>query len=318
MDLANATTSAAQGVCFLCGARPRDVAWHENGYDAVACSCGLVFVQPPPAAGVVDPADDAHSAGFYQLPAAAKVAWLRRHRANGRLLEVGCGDGWFLEAARRAGFDVHGIDTNGTRVAACRARGLDVRHGLFEDAAIAERFDVVFHCDLLSHFSEPAAALARMRELLRPDGLLFIEVGLLGGPARPWYPRIGGIGRPQHRWLYSEAALAQLFGRVGLRVVASRRFGLGPSVWLSQSIRRIAPSVRWLIRRSAGAPPSQGARPSAGTRAPTAEMRPAWRRRLDGLQAQLESFARYDIGAWTPHFGPATLFVLAEPAGPVA
>jgi SAM-dependent methyltransferase len=309
MDVANATDSAAQGVCFLCGARAHDVAWRENGYHAVACRCGLTFVQPPPLPGVVDPAEDAHSAGFYQLPADAKVAWLRRHRAAGSLFEVGCGDGWFLDAAARAGFDVHGIDTNATRADACRARGLDVRHGLFEEAAIEERFDIVFHCDLLSHFSEPIAALAAMRARLRPGGLLFIEVGVLGGAAQKWYPRIGGIGLPQHRWLYSDAALAQLFALARLRVVATKRFGLGPSVWLSHSIRRIAPSLRRLIR------PAHPRATSSSAPAPSAAAKPAWKRRLEGLQEQAENFARYGVGAWTPQLGPATLFVLAEPSG---
>ena len=84
----SATAAAAANRCFLCGAWADDVAWSENGYYAVACRCGLAFVQPPPADGIVDPTRDAHPEAFYRLPARRKVTWLRRHRGPGTLLAV--------------------------------------------------------------------------------------------------------------------------------------------------------------------------------------------------------------------------------------
>ncbi len=302
----SAVAAAAQGRCFLCDLLAREVAWRENGYEALACRCGLTFVSPPPRPGAVDPAYDAHSASFYRLPAAAKVAWLRRTCPGGRLLEIGCGEGWFLDAARRAGFDAHGIDAHPRRSADACARGLAVRHGLFEEARIDERFDVVAHCDLLSHFPEPIAALAKMRRLLTADGVLFFEVGVLGASVRQWYPRIGGIGLPQHRWLYSDAALGRLFAAAGLEVVATRRFGLGPAVWLSHSLRRVAP----VLRRWMTSPPAPV--PTPVTPAAPAPRR-GWRRWADQAQERVESFARYQVGAWTPRLGPATLLVVAQP-----
>lgn len=303
---ATATAAAVDGRCFLCGTPARDVAWRENGYDALACDCGLAFVHPLPPDGAVDPTYDAHSAAFYRLPAAGKIGWLLRHRAAGKLLEIGCGDGWFLETAKQAGFDARGLDADRARVATARRRGLDVRHGLLEELATDERFDVVFHCDLLSHFPEPIAALQRMSALTARDGVLFFEVGLLGAPVRAWYPHIGGIGLPQHRWLYSERALATLFARAGLRVVASKRFGLGPSVIAAAASRAVARAARRLI-----AGPQ---RPSDdSTRVMHPVRRAAWRSQLAALGERVDNFARYDVGAWMPTLGPATLLVLATP-----
>lgn len=303
----SAMAAASEGRCFLCGAPADEIAWRECGYEAVACRCGLTFVQPPPADAVVNPTHDAHSAAFYRLPAKSKVDWLKGRRAGGTLLEIGCGDGWFLDAAERGGFVARGLDANQSRVAAARARGLDVRLGLLETTAIEERFDVVFHCDLLSHFPEPVGALRSMTRLLTAEGALFFEVGILGGAFRTWYPRIGGIGLPQHRWLYSDAALEKLLADAGLRVVAAKRFGLGPSVWLSHSIRRVAPLARRLMLR-----PKSNEGPATEVAA-TAPRRPAWRRYLDDLQERVESFARYEVGALTPEFGPATMLIVAEP-----
>src|SRR4051812_32706225 len=129
----SATAAAGDGRCFLCGTPADVVAWRENGYDAVACACGLAFVRPPPPQGGVDPTHDAHPAAFYRLPAASKIRWLLRHRPPGKLFEVGCGDGWFLAAAKAAGFDPCGLDADADRVATARRRGFDVRHGLVEE-----------------------------------------------------------------------------------------------------------------------------------------------------------------------------------------
>jgi SAM-dependent methyltransferase len=306
MSAGSAMAAASDGRCFLCGRSAGVVAWRENGYAAVACHCGLAFVQPTPPQSAVDPRYDAHSAAFYRLPARQKVHWLLRHRAPGTLLEIGCGDGWFLDAARRAGFATRGLDADEARAATARRRGHEVRHGLLEELDTDERFDVVFHCDLLSHFPEPIDALRRMSALTAPGGVLFFEVGLLGPTMRAWYPHIGGIGLPQHRWLYSEGALAALVERAGLRVLATKRFGLGPSVIAAASLRRVARSARRLIRGPQ--PASQPATAAAPAPPPG-----AWRTRLSALGERFDNFVRYDVGAWAPALGPATLLVIARP-----
>jgi SAM-dependent methyltransferase len=285
----SARAAAAEGRCFLCGGLARDVAWRENGHTAVACACGLTFVHPPP--GELDPAIDTHPESFYRLPAALKVAWLRRRRAGGRLLEIGCGDGWFLDAARAAGFTAQGLEVAPARARAARRRGHAVIEGRFEDAALEGGYDVVWHCDLLSHFEEPVAALEKMRGLLAPGGALFFEVGVLGGEMRRFYPRVGGLGLPRHRWLYDERALDALVARAGLRVVARKRFGLAPVLWLHAA-------ARLLRGRPRGGGVGGGGAPSR------ASIALEW----------LSSLARYRAGALTPGLGPATLLVLAEAA----
>ena len=66
-----------------------------------------------------------------------------------------------------------------------------------------ERFDVVFHVDLMSHFVDPLDALRTMRRATRPGGVVAFEVGLLAGCHRDgkWQR---AVGYPQHRWLYSQ------------------------------------------------------------------------------------------------------------------
>ena len=49
--------------------------------------------------------------------------------ASGEILDIGCGRGEFLEAAKAAGLAARGIDQSQESVALCRSKGLDVEHG---------------------------------------------------------------------------------------------------------------------------------------------------------------------------------------------
>ena len=285
--------------CVVCdGASPR-VVWRENGYEGRACACGTVYTTPEPTPGVVDPTVDGHTESYYARPARRRVRWLRRHRPSGRVLEIGCGEGHFLAAAQAAGYEVAGVEPEPGRARrAARRLAAPVQCALLETCALGNaRFDIVYHCDLLSHFADPVAALRTMTGLLRPDGVLAFEVGILGGIAPRWYSMIGGLGYPQHRWLYSEGSLRRLLARADLELTHATRFGLAPTVLAVSAIRSLARASR----------PWRSARTSATGIAPPT------RSTASRVVDRLEPFWRYTAGRLAPGVGPATVFAIARP-----
>ncbi|MFT5286801.1 MAG: 2-polyprenyl-3-methyl-5-hydroxy-6-metoxy-1,4-benzoquinol methylase [Planctomycetota bacterium] len=93
-----------------------------------------------------------------------------------RILDVGCAGGFFLESFRSKGWHVEGVEPSITAVEYARSRfGLDVTLGTLEELELGESFDAV-HCSLvLEHLSDPDFAVERMRDFLRPGGVLFVE-----------------------------------------------------------------------------------------------------------------------------------------------
>lgn len=287
------------GRCAVCDGASTRVVWRENGYEGRACTCGTVYTTPEPAPGVIDPTIDGHRDGYYARPAGRRVRWLRRYRPSGRLLEIGCGEGHFLAAAQAAGYDVAGVEPEPGR-ARRAARRLDapVECALLESCRPGNaRFDIVYHCDLLAHFADPVTALGTMTGFLRPDGVLAFEVGILGGIAPWWYSTIGGLGYPEHRWLYSERSLRRLLARADLELTHVTRFGLAPAVLVLGAVRSVARAGRRLR------PAIHAAGPAAPARASTAS------RVVD----RLEPFCRYTVGRLAPGIGPATMFAIARP-----
>lgn len=292
--------SDVQAKCVICGATAGRVVCRRSGFDGVLCACGAMFLSPPVSPdAALDPTVDLHPDSFYQLPARAKVRWLSRSYPRGRLLEVGCGDGHFLDAAKAHGYEVAAIEPHAGRASRVAARlGVDVECALIEHSrASAGGFDVVYHCDLLSHFPDPELALRRMRDLLRTGGALFFEVGVWGHIAPYWYQQISEDEFPKHRWLYSEDALDRLLGRSGLRVVRKKRFSLGPHVLAYRAASSLLHTTRRLRRGSHTAAASTPTEP----------------RRETAAEAWWHNFMRFQVGALAPRFGPQTLFVLATP-----
>jgi ubiquinone/menaquinone biosynthesis C-methylase UbiE len=100
-----------------------------------------------------------------------------------RVLDAGCGTGWWLRALADCGAaDLHGIDVDAGRVAAARAAvpGADVRVGDVRALPYGDgRFDAVFLLTVLSSLPATSAAMREALRVLAPGGRLVI-----------WEPRV--------------------------------------------------------------------------------------------------------------------------------
>jgi SAM-dependent methyltransferase len=107
---------------------------------------------------------------------------VRRHRPGGRLLDVGCGYGFFLAAAAPH-FEVEGCDVSAHALA--RARAALPRVPLHQAGAaefsLPRAFDVITAFDSLEHVPDLEAAFANLRRHLAPGGVLALTVPVYDG-----------------------------------------------------------------------------------------------------------------------------------------
>jgi SAM-dependent methyltransferase len=171
-------------------------------------------------------------------------------RAGRRVLDLGCGDGWFSAALRAAGAEPVAVDAARGALERARARlpGLDARHWPdgrplpVEDASV----DVAWAGEVLEHVVDVAPWLSEVRRALRPRGELLVTtphhgpgllLALAASPARfarHFEPRA------DHLRFLSPATLAELLDELGFDVVELRRAGgrrLAPTTILARAIR---------------------------------------------------------------------------------
>jgi SAM-dependent methyltransferase len=134
--------------------------------------------------------------------------------SGARILDVGCGTGYFLEAAS-AQYLVSGIDASEMAVAFCRDRGFtDVRQGTVTDLELLPEASVDAVClfDVLEHLADDVGALRLVQRLVPPGGLVFATV-----PAYQWLWSEHDVLNAHFR-RYTARHLRRVFDQAGLTV----------------------------------------------------------------------------------------------------
>src|SRR5260370_36212812 len=143
---------------------------------------------------------------------------------GGNLLDIGCGTGNFLAAARNAGYRVTGteLDGNAARFATEKVgleRVLPLTISEFAQQHADEKFDVVTFFEVLEHQAAPLEFLQKVKTCLKPRGTIGLSVPnrerWMTGPEVLDYP-------PNHFLRWNAAALRSFLSAQGFEVVSMR------------------------------------------------------------------------------------------------
>ncbi len=146
---------------------------------------------------------------------------IMRHCKGGRLIDVGCGVGNFLNQAREAGFLVEGIETHDEfREAAKEIYGIDVRTGIFEELNLpSNSYQVVTMWETLEHIYNPKSAVRAAFNILSEQGTLAVSVPNLTNFGflllREFSAHRGG----EHINFFSPATLARMVTDSGFEIL---------------------------------------------------------------------------------------------------
>ena len=220
--------------CPTCSATAWRAVPRFGGIGLLRCSmCGLVYTSRRPS-------DEELAVWYanypvqYDLPAAtnARLEELVRsfapYRWLGTLLDVGAGGGHLLEAAARAGWTPHAVETGPRQRERLAALGF-VLHPTLQDAArlTDQSFDVVVLQEVVEHMRDPAGELREVARILRPGGLLYVTCPNFASLSRRLLgPRWRVVEYPEHLNYFTPSSLRSLAARHGLREVMVATTGL--------------------------------------------------------------------------------------------
>lgn len=153
------------------------------------------------------------------------LAWYHRAALEiipvtaGRLIDVGCGNGAFVAAARDRGFDAVGVDFSERAIeSGKRTFGAISLYALSAERALKELpapFDVVTAFETLEHMDDPRAFLAQLTALVAPGG--WVVISLPNRARRPFTSAHGDVP-PHHFTRWSALALRNALTSAGLEV----------------------------------------------------------------------------------------------------
>ncbi|MGR3304141.1 MAG: class I SAM-dependent methyltransferase [Candidatus Scalindua sp.] len=137
-----------------------------------------------------------------------------------RILDVGCGKGFFVKACLDTGIQTMGIDLSDTAVAfAKNTLGVDAKCGRIEDlVGNIGLYDAVTFWTTIEHVRNPLRTLSSIRKVLKPGGLLFLDTGI----GHDWLDRllpgfVQWYDPPQHLFVFSLDSISILLPKAGFQ-----------------------------------------------------------------------------------------------------
>jgi 2-polyprenyl-3-methyl-5-hydroxy-6-metoxy-1,4-benzoquinol methylase len=247
--------------CYLCGSEGRilyeglqDKLFQAPGdWNSKVCpnaDCGLIWLDPIP---VEEDINKAYAKYYTHAESAAResdlinilrkgvsriltvVSLVHRERKRlslmyldeitpGRVLDVGCGDGFRLAQLRTLGWKVFGQDVDPQAVICARETfGLDVHLGPLEAAKFEEmHFDCILLNHVIEHVHDPVKLLGECRRLLRKGGHLVIVTPNSESFGHKHFGAFWrGLEPPRHIHIFSPKTLSVTAARAGLTISRS-------------------------------------------------------------------------------------------------
>lgn len=227
--------------CPLCKRSPTPFATDYQGFQLCRCAgCGLEFVSPR--LSFDELADKVYADNYFPVrDASAKRSeeatayfggQVRRFEKllgrTGTVLDIGCGNGAFLDFARENGWEIAGADIGLSPDA--HTLGCPLWEGRLQDIDFEGcLFDVIRLNHVLEHTQEPVKELEICRRLLTPGGILYISVPNIAGLSPRLKSLQSRLHLKSHRWrhyaamhhlfFFTPVTLRAAIERAGLRVL---------------------------------------------------------------------------------------------------
>lgn len=222
-----------------------------------ACGLRISRIVPGKAMSYADVDDAAylHAIGSVRrAQGEAIVAFARAHGATGTWLDVGCGFGFVLEAARDAGFAVRGLEPDAKAARAAKERIAEIEQGMLDEATpaadVLSTLDVLEHVHDLDGFAQLVKRKVRALWVIKvpsSEGLLFkIAHGLRIAAAvkRLWQSEYVD----PHTVYFDRATLTRFLRKHGFEVVASRSIEEVPNGTVVDRLTLDRAIPRWKAR----------------------------------------------------------------------
>ena len=183
------------------------------------------------------------------------LAHQNRKMAGQRLLDIGCGDGYFIGFCQQLGIESYGYDISPAVANYAQRKGLRVYSDLDK---VTDKFDIITMFDVLEHMENPRVELEYLAKLLKDNGLIFIEtprkcladsyLSILEvlGVARN--NRISG----EHLQLFTDSSLRKLIDQLPYKIIFMKNktsLSWGGTEGISQYVNNIGifTPLNWLV-----------------------------------------------------------------------
>ncbi len=230
--------------CNLCDKQKSKLLFRKDGYDIRECSnCSLVFVSPQP---TPEELKNFYSKIMFtrgnkydyklvnrkliyneRVNDVIKLKFMKKYIGSGKLLDVGCANGFFLYLSKRY-YDGEGVEYSSSAVKVAKSLGVKVTEGEISTIKKSrkERYDIITMWDVIEHLRDPSKALRHANGLLKKGGYMFLSTGDISA----FVPKLFGkswalMTPPMHLFFFSRKTIVRMLKKNGFHVKDIKYFG---------------------------------------------------------------------------------------------
>ena len=148
-------------------------------------------------------------------------------RKTNRILDTGCGHGFFLEIAKERGWEVYGTELSDLAIRDCESKGISMLKGTLNDTSFEDNyFDVIVSIEFIEHIINPKTYTCQLNRLVRSCGLVYLSTpnfnSLLRYRLKSDYDV---ISYPNHLSYFTTKTLRSLFESEGFKTKSIQTSG---------------------------------------------------------------------------------------------
>lgn len=220
--------------CILCNSNKLKILiGYEKAHLCKCVSCGFVFSIKNPSDNELETYYQNYGINNYLSPLTIKrynelLDKFEPYKKTNKILDVGCGIGYFLEEAKKRGWDVYGTELSQKSANICIEKGITIKGSTLDAKHYTpEMFDVITSFEVIEHINNPQIELRNFNTILRKGGLVYITTpnfnSLLRYRLKSAY---NIITYPEHLSYYTSKTLKILFHRFGFKSLGVATTGI--------------------------------------------------------------------------------------------
>ncbi|MBW3544924.1 MAG: class I SAM-dependent methyltransferase [Bacteroidetes bacterium] len=213
--------------CLICNStRIAELIGYEK-HDLVKCKdCDFVFMRAIPSTEELSDHYSTYSYGsnLFLSPITIKsynnlLDEFEQYRSSNKILDVGCGAGFFLEQAQKRGWEVYGTEYSNKALELCAAKGFKMQEGVLDSKGFSvHNFDVITSFEVIEHINNPQEELYHINRLLRSGGLFYCTTPNFNSIMRYYLKdNYNIIGYPEHLSYYTYKTLTKVLKKSGFK-----------------------------------------------------------------------------------------------------
>ncbi|QNG27875.1 class I SAM-dependent methyltransferase [Synechococcus sp. HK01-R] len=153
---------------------------------------------------------------FYKRIYNSGLDLLCEHQPAGNLLDIGCSSGYFLSIASSRGYNTYGVEPNKLESTHAKDNGVNIIGSTIDEIPESLKFNAITMWDVLEHIDSPSNFIGRLKSILNPGGVVFIQVPTSESlAARIMRDKCNMFDGIEHLTLFSRKSLIRCFSNCG-------------------------------------------------------------------------------------------------------